>query len=98
MVMVVLELVLEVCTIKFKVAALSHPTLLVRCFTWLPAALNVSPFQVYGRPEGQIVIVETELLAAFNVRFKVAALSQPPAVMIWAVCVPAPVNVNPFHV
>ena len=82
MVVLVIELVLEVRTVRFNVAELSHPTLLTKTFVCVPAVVKVKPFQVYGKPIGQIVIFVVELLVAFTVRLSVAELSQPPAVVI----------------
>ena len=85
-------------TINVKVAALSHPTALVKCAVCEPAALNVKPFHVYGNCGGQTLIVDDDVLVAFTVKFKVAALSQPTALVKCAVCEPAAVNAKPFQV
>ena len=55
MVMVAVELLVAF-TVKFNVAALSHPTALVKCAVWLPAALKVKPFQEYGNKLEQMLV------------------------------------------
>ena len=59
------------------VAALSQPTLFVRCAVCVPAPVKVKPFQLNGSALGQILILVVETLVAFTVNTKVAALSQP---------------------
>lgn len=46
----------------------------------------------------QLATVVEELLVDFMVRFKVAKLSQPAALISVAVCVPPLLKVSPFHV
>src|ERR1019366_6659770 len=85
-------------TVRFSVAALSHPTLLVRWAVWLPAAVNVSPFHVYGNKLEQMLIEVVEVLVGLTVSVSVAALSHPTLLVRCAVWLPAAVNVSPFHV
>ena len=84
-------------TDNIKVAALSQPTLFVRCAVCVPAPVKVKPFQLNGSALGQILILVVETLVAFTVNTKVAALSQPTLFVRCAVCVPAPVKVKPFQ-
>jgi len=86
-------------TVKFNVAELSHPTALVNpVFVCVPAAVNVSPFHTYGKSLGQMLRLVVEELVDFTVKFNVAELSHPTALVNPVfVCVPAEVNVSPFH-
>ena len=84
-------------TVNIKVAALSHPTLFVRCAICVPDPVNVKPFHLYGNALGQMLRVVVEVLVGNTVNTKVAALSQPTLLVKWAVCVPATVKVNPFQ-
>ena len=84
-------------TVNIKVAALSHPTLFVRCAICVPDPVNVKPFHLYGNALGQMLRVVVEVLVGNTVNTKVAALSQPTLLVRCAVCVPAPVKVNPFQ-
>ena len=56
--------------VNIKVAAESHPTLLVKCAVWEPPALKVNPFHVYGKSVGQtlilVVLTETALTDKIN--------------------------------
>jgi hypothetical protein len=86
-------------TVKFNVAELSHPTALVNpVFVCMPVAVNVSPFHTYGKSLGQMLTLVVEELVDFTVKFNVAELSHPTALVNPVfVCVPAAVNVSPFH-
>ena len=53
-------------TVSIRVAALSHPTLFVKCATCVPAPAKVNPFHITGNAEGQTAIVVVELLACFT--------------------------------
>jgi hypothetical protein len=75
--LVLLEDVLVGSNVNTKVAALSHPTLLVRCAICVPAPVKVRPFQVYGNAVGQILILVVDVIIDFTDNTKVAALSQP---------------------
>ena len=66
-------------------AALSQPTLLVRCAVCVPAAVKVKPFQLYGNALGQMLSVVVEVLVGNTVNTKVAALSHPTLFVKWAV-------------
>ncbi len=68
-------------TLKFNVAALSHPCALVKCAICEPEVLKVKPFQLYGNSLEQTDKLVVELLAVLIVRFKVTKLSQPPALV-----------------
>ena len=83
--------------VRFKVAALSHPALFVKCAVCEPVLVNVNPFHEYGNALGQMLRLLVDVLVGLMVRFKVAALSHPTLFARCAVCDPAPVNVNPFH-
>ena len=69
--------VLVALTVNTNVAALSHPTELVKCAVCVPAALKVNPFQEYGNAEGQILKLVEDVDVDFTVNTKLAALSQP---------------------
>ena len=85
-------------TVNTNVAALSHPTALVKCAVCVPAALKVNPFHEYGNAEGQMLKLVLDVDVAFTVNTKVAALSHPNALVKCEVCVPAVLKVNPIHV
>ena len=96
----ILKFVVEVVvgnTVNVKVAALSHPTLFVRCAICVPDPVNVKPFHLYGNALGQMLRVVVEVLVGNTVSTKVAALSQPTLLVRCAVCVPAAVKVRPFQ-
>ena len=82
----------------FIVTALSQPTEFVRCATCVPAALNVKPFQVIGNAAAQIEVSFVDVDVGLIITFIVTALSQPTEFVKCATCVPAALNVNPFHV
>ena len=84
--------------ITFIVTALSHPIEFVRCATCVPAALKVNPFQVIGNDTAQIKESFVEVDVGLMITFIVTALSQPTEFNKCATCVPAALNVNPFHV
>ena len=69
-------------TVNTKVAALSHPTALVKCAVCVPAALKVKLFHIYGKAEGQILKLVLDVDVAFTVNIKVAAQSQPTAFVV----------------
>ena len=69
-------------TVNTKVAALSHPTALVKCAVCVPAALKVNPFHEYGNAEGQTLKLVLDVDVAFTVNTNVAALSQPTAFVV----------------
>ena len=64
-------------TVNTKLAALSHPTALVKCAVCVPAALKVKPFQIYGKADGQILKLVFDVDVALTINTKLAALSQP---------------------
>ena len=73
--------VLVALTVNTKVAALSHPTALVKCAVCVPAALKVKPFHEYGKAEGQMLKLVLDVDVAFTVNTNVAALSHPTALV-----------------
>ena len=84
--------------ITFIVTALSQPTEFVRCAICVPAVLNVNPFQVIGNAAAQIDVSFVDVDVGLIITFIVTALSQPTEFVRCANCVPAALNVNPFHV
>ena len=76
-------------TIRFKVATESHPAALIKLAVYVPAALIVWPFQVYGSWLSQIVVFVMLVNVAFTIKFKVATESQPAVLIRLAVYVPA---------
>jgi hypothetical protein len=76
----ILRLVVEVmggAIVRFSVAKLSQPPLVFRVAVWVPAALKVNPFQLYGSFAEQILRLIAEVMGGAIVRFSVARLSQP---------------------
>ena len=57
----------------------------------------MSPFHEYGKSDGQTVRFVVELDPKFTAKTNVAALSQAPATVKFAVCVSAPVKISPFQ-
>jgi hypothetical protein len=49
-------------TVRFKVAALSQPLLLLRCAVCELLPVNVRPFQVYGSCDEQIVVLVVDVV------------------------------------
>jgi hypothetical protein len=84
--------------ITFIVTALSQPTEFNKCATCVPAALNINPFQVIGKAAAQIEESFDDVDVGLIITFIVTALSQPTEFNKCAICVPAVLNVNPFHV
>jgi len=74
--------VLVAFTDNTNVAALSHPTALVKCAVCVPAALKVKPFHVYGNADGQILKLVVDVDVALTVNTKLAALSHPTALVV----------------
>jgi len=91
-------LVLVALIVTVNVAALSHPTLFVKCAVCVPAPLNVNPFHEYGICDGHNAIVVVDVDVGLMITFIVTALSQPTEFIKCATCVPAVLNVNPFQV
>ena len=75
--LILLEDVLVGNTVNTKVAALSQPTLLIKCAICVPAPVKVRPFHVYGNALGHILILLEDMLVGNTVNTKVAALSHP---------------------
>jgi hypothetical protein len=59
--------VLAAFTVRFNVAALSQTAALVKCAVCEPAALNVKPFQLYGKALGQMLRLLVEDVAIAGV-------------------------------
>ena len=76
-------------TFKFNVAMESHPAALIKLAVYVPAALIVCPFQVYGSWLPQIVVFVVLVSVAFTIKFIVAMESHPAALIKLAVYVPA---------
>ena len=84
-------------TVKLSVATESQPAILVKIVDCEPAALNVSPFQVYGSALSQMVVFVVLVSTGFTVKFSVAIESQPATLVKVVDCEPAALNVNPFQ-
>ena len=66
-----------VLTVTVNVALLSQPAALVKpVLICVPAALNVNPFQLYGKALGQTAKLLVELVTALTVTVNVALLYQ----------------------
>ena len=85
-------------TARINVAIESQPDTLVRLAVYVPAALIVCPFQVYGSWLVQIAVLVVLVTDGLTVRFNVAMESQPLAAVRLAVYVPAALIVCPFQV
>ena len=72
-------------TVRFKVATESQPAALVRLAVYVPAALMVCPFQLYGNWLVQMVVLVVLVSVAVTVRLRVAIESQPAVPMRFAV-------------
>ena len=97
--MVVLVVLVSVgLTVRLRVATESQPAVLVRLAVYVPAALIVCPFQMYGNWLVQIVVLVVLVRIAFTARANVATESQPATLVKLAVYVPAALMVCPFQV
>src|SRR4030095_14454968 len=76
----------------------SHPATLIKLAVYVPAAVIVWPFQVYGNWLPQIVVFVVLARVGFTAKFNVATDSQPAALIKLAVYVPAAVIVWPLQV
>src|SRR3954463_16698328 len=85
-------------TAKFKVEIESQPAALIKVAVYVPAALIVWPFQVYGSWLLHMVVFVVLVSVAFTLRFNVAIESHPAALIKVAVYVPAALIVWPFQV
>jgi hypothetical protein len=63
--------------VKFKVATESHPTELVNVTEYVPVVAYECVFQVYGKADGQTLILVVLVETAFCVSIKVATESHP---------------------
>src|SRR4030095_6928738 len=75
----------------------SQPAALIKLAVYVPAAVIVWPFQVYGNWLLQIVVLVVLARVGFTAKFIVAMESQPAALIKLAVYVPAAVIVWPFQ-
>jgi hypothetical protein len=80
-------------TVRFNVAILSQFAVLVSVAVYVPAAVIVWPFHVYGNCVVQMVMSVLLVSMLFTVKFNVAMLSQLAALVSVAVYVPAAVIV-----
>ena len=85
-------------TIRLREAMESQPAIDLRFAVYVPAALMLCPFQLYGNWLVQIVVLVVLVNVGVTVRFKVAMESQPAAVVRLSVYVPAALIVCPFQV
>src|SRR5579859_7757801 len=84
--MVVLVVLVRVAdTVRLRVAIESQPATLVRLAVYVPAALMVCPFQLYGSWLLQMVVLVVLVRVAVTVRLRVAIESQPATVLRLAV-------------
>src|SRR6266498_2230384 len=92
--------VIRLFTVKFNVAAVSHPPVVDGTVVlYVPAALYCCPYQVYGSCAVQIVMLSVFVIRLFTVKFSVAAVSQPPVVDGTVVLyVPAALYCCPYQV
>ena len=72
-------------TVRFKVAIESQPATLVRFAVYVPAALMVCPFQLYGNWLEQMIVFVVLVNVEFTVRFNVTTESQPATLIKLAV-------------
>src|SRR5688500_9755882 len=85
-------------TVRIKLMIESQPLLLVRVSLYVPAALMVLPFQLYGSWLVQIVALVVSLSTLFTVRMRLMIESQPLLLVSVSLYVPAALMVLPFHV
>ena len=72
-------------TVKFSVATESQPAALVKLAVYVPVALRICPFQLYGSWFEQIVVLVVLVKVDVTVKFSVATESQPAALVRFAV-------------
>src|SRR5690349_13760478 len=85
-------------TVNIRVAMESQPLMLVRLAVYVPAALMVCPFHVYGSWLVQMAVFVVLVNVGLTVNTNVAIESQPLTLVRLAVYVPAALMVCPFHV
>src|SRR4030095_11005728 len=85
-------------TAKFNAAMESHPAALIKLAVYVPAAVIVWPFQVYGNWLLQIVVLVVLVRVGFTAKFNAAVESHPAALIKLAVYIPAALIVWPFQV
>jgi len=84
--MVVLVVLVRVgLTVRFRVAMESQPAALVRLAVYVPAALIVCPFQLYGNWLEQMVVLVVLVNVGLTVMLRVAMESQPATLIKLAV-------------
>src|SRR6266513_6534753 len=84
-------------TFSINVAIESQPAAVVSVSEYVPAAVSDKPFQMYGNWLAQIVVVVVSLSTAFTFSINVAIESQPVAVVVVSLYVPAAVSMRPFQ-
>ena len=84
-------------TVRFNVATESQPAAFVRLAVYVPAALIVCPFQIYGNWLEQMVVLVVLVRVGLTVRLRVAMESQPAALVRLAVYDPAALMDCPFQ-
>ena len=76
--MLILVILVEVAfCARFKVAMESQPTAFTNVTEYVPAVAYELPFQVYGKADGQMLILVVLAEAAFCASIKVATESHP---------------------
>ena len=78
---VLVVLVSVVLTVRFRVTILSQPDALTNVFVYVPAAVYDCPFHIYGNWLLQIFVLVVLVKVELTVRFSVAMLSQPAALI-----------------
>ena len=85
-------------TVNIKLIIESQPLLLVRVSLYVPAALMLMPFQVYGNWLVQMVVLVVSLKILFTVRMRLIIESQPLVLVSVSLYVPAALICVAFHV
>src|SRR5688572_8567842 len=84
-------------TVNIKLTIESQPLLLVSVSLYVPAALIVLPFQLYGSWLVQMVVLVVSLSMLFTVNIKLTIESQPLLLVSVSLYVPAVLMVLPFQ-
>jgi hypothetical protein len=85
-------------TVNIKLMIESQPLLLVSVSLYVPAALILVPFHLYGSWLVQMVVLVVSLNTLFTVNIKLIIESQPLLLVRVSLYVPAALNCVPFHV
>src|ERR1044072_6077109 len=85
-------------TVNTNVAIESQPDVFVRLAVYVPEALIVCPFQVYGNWFVQMAVLVVLVNIGLAFRIRVAIESQPETLVRLAVYVPAAFIACPFHI